>query len=77
MMDETIDWRNVIKKEARGVDDYDLGEVKEFDDQFVVTEKGIFDKDKFYVPRNKAFRFDGDKLWFEITKSDASVYKYD
>lgn len=27
-MNETIDWENVIK-EARGLDDYDLGEVQE------------------------------------------------
>jgi hypothetical protein len=77
MMDESIDWREIIKKEARGIDDYDLGKVQKFDDQFVVTEKGLFDKDKFYVPREKAFMFDGDKLWFEITKHDATTYKHD
>jgi hypothetical protein len=30
-MDETIDWENVIKKEARGINDYDLGEVQEIE----------------------------------------------
>lgn len=28
-MDENIDWEKVIKKEARGIDDYDLGEVQD------------------------------------------------
>ena len=76
-MDETIDWAKVVKKEARGIDDYDLGEVQKFDDQYVVTEKGLLDKDKFYVPRDKAFKFDGDKLWFEVTKYDYMIYQHD
>ena len=64
-MSESIDWNNVIKKEARGLDDYDLGEVQELHDEFVITKKGVVDKDKFHLPRNKAVKFDGDKLWFE------------
>ena len=41
-MDETIDWDKVIKKEARGLDDYDLGEVQEIDQERVITkEKSI------------------------------------
>jgi len=27
-MDDTIDWERVIKKEARGINNYDLGEVQ-------------------------------------------------
>ena len=75
-MDETIDWEKVIKKEARGLDDYDLGEVQEIDQERVITKKGVVDKDKFYLPRNKVNRFDGDKLWFEISKDEAHAYKH-
>ena len=50
-MNETIDWDKVIKKEARGLDDYDLGEVQELNDQFVITKKGVVDKDKFYTQK--------------------------
>jgi hypothetical protein len=52
-MNETIDWDKIIKKEARGLDDYDLGEVQEFDEEFVITKKGVVDKDKFYLPRSR------------------------
>ena len=76
-MNETIDWDKVIKKEVRGLDDYDLGEVQELDDEFVITKKGVVDKDKFYLPRSKAVKFDGDKLWFEVGKDEANVYKHD
>jgi hypothetical protein len=76
-MNETIDWDKVIKKEARGLDDYDLGEVQEVNEDIVKTKKGVVDKDKFYLPRSKAIRFDEDKLWFSVTKDEAKAYKHD
>ena len=76
-MNETIDWDKVIKKEARGLEDYDLGEIQEVKEWRVVTKKGVVDKDKFYLPKSKALRFDGDKVWFEVTKDEAKAYKQD
>src|SRR6187431_3539102 len=76
-MNEIIDWEKVIKKEARGLDDYDLGEVQEVNEDVVITKKGVVDKDKFYLPRNKALRFEEDKLWFEVSKDEAKAYKHD
>ncbi len=46
-MSHNINWEEVIKKEARGINDYDLGEA-----DTVVTKKGVLDKDKFYLPKN-------------------------
>jgi hypothetical protein len=34
-------WDKVIKKEARGLDDYDLGEVEEVNNDTVITKKGL------------------------------------
>ena len=76
-MSESIDWNNVIKKEARGLDDYDLGEVQEIHDDVVVTKKGVVDKDKFHLPKNMALRFDGDKLWFNVGKDEAKAYRHE
>nr|AYM55743.1 hypothetical protein [uncultured bacterium] len=76
-MEEKIDRNDVIKKEARGLDDYDLGEVQEVDDKYVITKKGVVDKDRFYIPREKAIRFDEDKLWFDVSKDEAKAYKRD
>ena len=76
-MNEKIDWDRVTKKEARGLEDYDFGEIQEVKEWRVVTKKGVVDKDKFYFPRDKAVRFDGDKVWFEITKDEAKAYKQD
>jgi hypothetical protein len=72
-----INWDEVLKKEARGIGDYDLGEVDEIQTDVVVTKKGIVDKDKFYLPKNLAERYDGHKIWFKMSKEDAQQYRRD
>jgi hypothetical protein len=44
---KNIDWDDVIKKEARGINDVDFGEVQLIMGDTVITEKGIADKDRF------------------------------
>lgn len=76
-MNEIVDWDKIIKKEARGLDNYDLGEIQDLNEQFVETKRGLVDKDKFYLPRSKVVKFDGDKVWFSVTKDEAKAYKRD
>jgi len=40
-----IEWEDVIKKEARGTNDDDLGEVQDIGQTYVVTQKGMLSKD--------------------------------
>lgn len=47
-----IPWAKIVKKEARGIDDADLGEVQEVNSQYVLTQKGIIDKEWFHIPRD-------------------------
>ena len=75
-MSANIEWNEIVKKEARGINDFDLGEVQEIQDDVVVTQKGVLDKDKFYLPKNVVDRFDGHNVWFKITKEDAEVEVY-
>ena len=42
-----IPWDEIIKKEARGIDDADLGEVQKVNSDYVVTQKGILIKNGF------------------------------
>jgi hypothetical protein len=37
----SIDWNDVINKEARGSNDEDLGEVQEVDENYVFVERNI------------------------------------
>jgi uncharacterized protein (TIGR02271 family) len=65
------DWNEVIKKEARGRNDADLGEVLEVKDDIVVTERGILNKEKFYLPKSIPHEFNGHTLLFDITEEEA------
>jgi hypothetical protein len=68
----------IIKKEARGLgDDTDFGEVQEILGEYIITQKGNVAKDRFYIPKNLVERFDGDTLYFKITKDEAKQYKRD
>ncbi|HXT84410.1 MAG TPA: hypothetical protein VN704_08800 [Verrucomicrobiae bacterium] len=70
--DNTIEWKDLIKKEARGYEKGDdLGEVQEIGKEFVVTERGRVSKHKFYLPKQLVTGFDGHTLWFHITEEDA------
>jgi hypothetical protein len=73
-----INWDDIIKKEARGINGADFGEVHTVEGDNVVTEKGITEHDRFYLPKNLVDRFDGRVLWFNITQEEAnSKYRRD
>jgi hypothetical protein len=43
-----------------------------------VILKGLADKVRYYLPRSKAVKFDGHKLWFEVSKDQAkAAYRHD
>jgi uncharacterized protein (TIGR02271 family) len=65
------DWNEVIKKETKGRNDADLGEVMEVKDDIVVTERGTLNKEKFYLPKSISHGFNGHTLLFDITEEDA------
>jgi len=70
--DNSIEWKDIIKKEARGyVKGDDLGEVQEIGQDFVVTERGRVKKNKFYLPKPLVAGYDGEVLWFNITEQEA------
>jgi hypothetical protein len=43
-----IDWNDVAKKEARGINNEDLGEVQEVTKDYVLVEKGVINKDSIF-----------------------------
>jgi uncharacterized protein (TIGR02271 family) len=75
---ESISWDNIIKKEARGaVDDSDFGEVQELGQNYILTQKGMVSKQKYYIPKYLVQGFDGDTLWFNASESDSEGWKRD
>jgi len=79
--DELIKSKNInlddtIKKEARGINDADLGEVQEVRQDSVITKAGVVDKEVYSFPKNLVEKYDGHNLWFRVTKEDAeNLYK--
>ena len=67
----SIDWSDVIKKEARGSNDEDLGEVQEVGQDYVLVQRGMINKDKFYIPKDVVESYDGNVLRFNISEEDA------
>jgi hypothetical protein len=69
--------KDLMNKEAKGTDDSNFGEVKEVSNEYVITEKGIIDKDRFYIPKKSILHIDGQYVWFKITEEEAKQYKKD
>src|ERR687896_2612688 len=63
----SINWTEVIKKEARGKNDEDLGEVQEIGDTYILVQKGLINKERFYIPKYLAEGYDGNALWFKVS----------
>jgi uncharacterized protein (TIGR02271 family) len=77
MTSNNIDWNDVIKKEARGNNDEDFGEVQDIQGNYVLVQRGIIDKDKFYIPKDQAESYDGDVLRFRISQEDLDQYQHE
>jgi uncharacterized protein (TIGR02271 family) len=75
MSSNDIDWYDVIKKEARGINDEDLGEVQDVQSNYVIIEKGMIDKEKFYIPKDQVESYDGNALKFRFSDSELSKYQ--
>ncbi|MDQ2685987.1 MAG: hypothetical protein M3Y25_09130 [Thermoproteota archaeon] len=70
-MNSNIDWNDVIKKEARGINDADLGEVQGVSNGFVLTQRGLIDLEVFNIPQEKAESYDGRILRFSVSEDEA------
>jgi hypothetical protein len=75
MSSENIEWDDVIKKEARGINDEDLGEVQEIQGNYVLVQKGMINKEKFYIPKDQAESYDGDVIKFKLSEQDLSQFQ--
>jgi len=70
-MNTEIDWNDVIKKEAKGNNDFDLGEVQEASNGLILVQRGIGNKEVFSIPQYKVESYDGKVLKFDISEDEA------
>ncbi len=74
-MDTDINWNDIIKKEARGMDDLDLGEVQEVSEDKVVVQKGIIDHNLFHITKSLIQGYDVEVLRFNISEGELKNYE--
>jgi hypothetical protein len=51
-----------------------LGEVRQVEQELIVTEKGIINKRRYRIPKNLIAGFDGHTLYFKIMKAEAKRF---
>jgi hypothetical protein len=74
-MGSRINWNEVVKKEAKGKNDEDLGEVQEVKDNYVLVQRGIIKKEIFYIPKDQAESYDGSILKFKFSEQELGNYQ--
>lgn len=67
----TILWSMLKGKEVMTNDGKELGEIKEFSQNYVWVEKGTIKKERIWIPKDVADAFDGKKLWLLISEQEA------
>jgi len=70
-------WSDILKKEATGIDDCDLGEVQQIGTDFIVTEKGIINKKRYCIPKNLIAGLHAHTLYFRIMKAESIRFRRD
>jgi hypothetical protein len=70
---DNIEWSQVLKKEARGKDDDDFGEVQEIRQENVITKVGLIDKVTYSIPKSFVDTFDGHVLRLKLTREEAEA----
>jgi hypothetical protein len=70
-LETDIQWDQVTRKKAKSIDEFDLGEIQEVTSEYVVIYN-IHEKKMFQIPRRMARSFDGNKIVFGLSESDAN-----
>lgn len=72
---DSIDWNEVVKKGAIGIDGLDLGEVHEVGDSYIITQKGLLNKKRYHIPISSVESFDGDILKMRVNEAELEGYE--
>lgn len=68
---KNIPWNEIIKKNARGINDADLGKIQEVGSDSILTKKGVINTKLFDIPKDLVENYDGDIVYFKLTEEEA------
>jgi hypothetical protein len=70
-------WDVLKGKKVKTNDGKELGEIKEFSQNYVKVEKGTVRKDSFWIPKYVGDAYDGHTLWLLISEQEVlERFKY-
>jgi hypothetical protein len=70
-------WELLKGKKVKTNDGQDVGEIKDVTQNYIRLEKGLINKDKWWIPKYVADAYDGKVLWLLISSDDlAKGYSY-
>lgn len=73
----TVLWDVLKGKKVKTNDGKELGEIKEFSQNYARVEKGTIRKDSLWIPKYVGDAFDGNTLWLHISEEEAlERFKY-
>ena len=56
-------WVQLKGKKVKGNDGKELGEIKDISQNYLRIEKGVVNKEKFWIPKFTVDAFDGKNVW--------------
>ena len=68
----TMLWSQLKGKKVKTNDGKDLGEIKDVTESYIRLEKGLVNKDKYWIPKYVADAYDGKVLWLLVSSDDIS-----
>jgi hypothetical protein len=70
-------WDVLKGKKVKTNDGKELGEIKEFSQNYVKVEKGTIRKDRFWIPKYVGDAYDGHTLWILLSEQEVlERFKY-
>lgn len=65
------------EKKVKTSDGKELGEIKEFSENYIRVEKGVLRKENYWIPKYVADAYDGHTLWLLISEEEVlERFKY-
>jgi hypothetical protein len=69
-----VEWHGLISKGSSGIDGVDFGEVREVDSDYVITERGLINKEWFHIPKQEVQGYDNNRVHFRLTEEASTLY---
>jgi hypothetical protein len=65
-----LSWDKAKGKNAKSIDNKEMGEIKEVSQDYIKIKKGIIDKDYFFIPKYFVEGYDGDDIIISLTDDE-------